>query len=381
MILEDQEGAPGGVYRFVVSLVDRAGKRTPLSPGWRDWWDVSWSAAAREVFFVGSRGDEYALHAVSLTGRERLVARMPGEFRLHDVDPRGRLLLERRFPGSRVVAMAPGESRERDLSWLDHTVLADLSADGRQLLLVEYGGSPGATPTIYLRKMDGSPAVRLSDDEAGALSPDNRFVLAFPAEADSPDRLVLIPTGAGERRELRAGSLRFPVHGAWFPDGRRIAVVGSQEGRRGRRLFIWDIEASAPPRPLSPEGDVGCPVVSPDGRFVVVCNATGLVLHPVDGGESRPVLGGAASDEPLRWSADGRWLYVRRGSGGPWSMPAWIDRIEVATGTRQPWRELMPGDATGVYGIRTVRVTPDGKSYAYHFVASIGSLYLAEGLR
>ena len=147
VILEDQERVPGGAYRFVLSLVDRAGKRTVLSPDWRDWWDVSWSPAAREVFFAGYRDDEYALHAVSLAGRERLVERIPGDFALHDVDPRGRFLLERRVRRSSVVALPPGEPRERDLSWLDSTTLADLSADGRQVLLVEYGGSPGATPS------------------------------------------------------------------------------------------------------------------------------------------------------------------------------------------------------------------------------------------
>ncbi len=110
---------------------------------------------------------------------------------------------------------------------------------------------------------------------------------------------------------------------------------------------------------------------------------------PEDATATHALAGGAANDEPLRWSGDGRWLYVRRGSGGPgnlpagfqWSLPARIDRIEVAAGTRQPWKELMPGDAAGVYGIRTVRVTPDGKSYAYHFISSMGSLYVAEGLK
>ena len=41
----------------------------------------------------------------------------------------------------------------------------------------------------------------------------------------------------------------------------------------------------------------------------------------------------------------------------------------------------MPGDPAGVGGIGGVLVTPDGKSYAYSFSSSIGSLYLAEGLR
>jgi hypothetical protein len=62
-------------------------------------------------------------------------------------------------------------------------------------------------------------------------------------------------------------------------------------------------------------------------------------------------------------------------------MPAWIDRIEIATGTRQPWKDLMPGDLAGVDGVENVLVTPDGKSYAYTFGSSIGSLYLVDGLR
>jgi hypothetical protein len=109
----------------------------------------------------------------------------------------------------------------------------------------------------------------------------------------------------------------------------------------------------------------------------------GLMLYPVDGGAARSVPGGAENDEPLRWSGDGRWLYVRRGSGtpGPEAISAWVDRIGIPTGTRQPWRELVPADPTGVSGIGPVRITPDGKSYAYSLNSSIGSLYLAEGLR
>jgi hypothetical protein len=62
-------------------------------------------------------------------------------------------------------------------------------------------------------------------------------------------------------------------------------------------------------------------------------------------------------------------------------LPAWIDRIEIATGRREVWKELMPADPTGVLGIGRAFVTPDGESYAYHFASSVGRLYLAEGLR
>jgi hypothetical protein len=62
-------------------------------------------------------------------------------------------------------------------------------------------------------------------------------------------------------------------------------------------------------------------------------------------------------------------------------MPSGIDRIEIASGVRQAWKDLMPSDPSGVLGVWRVFVTPDGSSYAYQFGSSVGRLYLAEGLR
>jgi len=383
-ILEGEQIAEGR-YRSVVSLIDRAGKKTTLSRDWKLWWNLSWSTATREVLFAARREDDFALHAVSLAGGERLVARIPGDFELHDVDPRGRLLLEQRFRRGNVAGVPPGESRERDLSWLDFTFAEDLSVDGRQLVLGGWSPISAGTEGTYLRSTDGSTAVRLGDENGLSLSPDGRFVLALPTEQDQSDHLVLVPTGAGERRELRHDPLLFTEEDtAWFPDGKRIAVVGGQQ-RRGRKgLFVWDIEPGAAPRRLSPEGDLRWPVVSPDGRWVAVkAEAAGVQVCPVDGGPARPLAGATTEDIPIRWSGDGRWLYVQRADVRLqlWSMPEWIDRIEITTGGRQAWKELMPADPAGVFGVGRAFVTPDGQSYAYNFLSSVGRLYLAEGLR
>jgi hypothetical protein len=331
---------------------------------------------------VASQQDDQMLRAVSLGGRQRQVARLPADLAVLDVDPQGRLLLERRLRRTSVVALLPGETRERDLSLLDTTEVVDLSADSRLLVLGEEGSSPG-TDVTYLRKTDGSPAVRLGDDMALSLSPDGRSVLAFPGYQMVRDHLILVPTGAGARRELRDPSIReFAEVAAWFPDGRRIACVGAPTGKKAMRVFVWDIESGAPPRPLSPEGSEGGPV-SPDGRWVAGHDASGgLVLYAVDGAPARRLGGGAASDMLMRWSGDGRWIYVRTGHRWHHSeAQASIERIEVATGKREPWKVLMPPDPAGVHSIGSVQVTPDGKGYAYSVRASIGSLYLAEGLR
>jgi hypothetical protein len=383
-ILEAVEIGQGRV-RFVVSTVDRAGQKTVLSPGWRSWWNLSWSAATRELLFADRREDDFALHAVSLSGRERVVAQIPGDFAVHDVDARGRLLIEQRFTRGQVAGVPAGESRERDLSWLDYAGLMDLSADGRQLVLGGWSRVSAGTEGTYLRKTEGSGAMRLGDENGLSLSPDGRFVLALPNEQFYSDHLVLVPTGAGERRELRHAPLRFSEEDtAWFPDGKRIAVTSGEASRAERRVYVWEIEPGALPRALPLEGELSSPVVSADGRFVAVAaGAAGVQLCPVDRGPARRLPGATESDIPIRWSDDGRWLYVQRGSVAPAlrRMSSWIDRIEVATGARQSWRELMPADPTGVLGIGRAFITPDGESYAYHFGSSVGRLYLAEGLR
>jgi hypothetical protein len=379
---EAQEAGVGS-YRFSLLLLGSSGQKTVLSGGWTESPYLTWSQATREILFVASRmGEEAGLQAVSLAGRARLVARLPGDFDQHDIDLQGRLLLEQRSERGRLAGRLPGESQERELSWSQDGEPHDLSADGRRLLVTAYRGPHGDDHDLILQSLDGSPAVRLGEYYGCSLSPDGRWALAFPSAHYSSDHLVLVPTGAGEPRELRSALIPSFLRAAWFPDGKRIAVVTAEERNR-RRLFLWDIEMSAPPRALSPEGEIGRPVVSPDGRSIVASVAgTGLVLYPVDGGPGAPVRGGAAPDEPLRWTSDGRWLFVRRTpSLHANAARVWIDRIEMATGKRDAWRELTPSDPAGVHAIWTVHITPDGKSYVYAFDSTLGALYLAEGLR
>ena len=150
----------GGARPFVVSLIDPQGNRTVLSAGWAEWSPLSWSSATGEIFFPGITEGEFALQALSPTGRLRLVARVPGDFQLHDVDRNGRILLARSFPRGGVMALPPGETQERDLSWLDFSFAADLSADGRQLLINDIGGGltgRGGDISAEDRRLSGRP--------------------------------------------------------------------------------------------------------------------------------------------------------------------------------------------------------------------------------
>jgi hypothetical protein len=90
------------------------------------------------------------------------------------------------------------------------------------------------------------------------------------------------------------------------------------------------------------------------------------------------VHGLSASDQPLQWASDGRALLIRR--AGP-VLPVRVDRLELLTGARAPWRELGPVDPAGVGHIGDVVITRDGGSYVYNCQRTLSELYLAEGLR
>ena len=95
----------------------------------------------------------------------------------------------------------------------------------------------------------------------------------------------------------------------------------------------------------------------------------------------RPLQGYIDGDVLLQWSADGRSLFIREAG----NLVLRIDRLDIATGDRRFWKELVPPDPTVVIDIGSdpgqVRISADGKSYAYTYWTFEGELYLAQGLK
>ncbi len=257
-------------------------------------------------------------------------------------------------------------------------VAADLSADAKTLLFDEEGEAGGANYTVYVRKSDRSPAVRLGEGNALALSPDGRWALSIIPVPNSP--FHLLPTGTGDRKELALGGVSPEQAAAWMPDGKSIVFAGSESGH-GPRLWVQSIDGGKP-RAITPEGiSAALPgfAVSPDGRLVAAIGQDRkAMLFPLDGvAAPRPIPGLEAREFPLRFAPDGRSLYVwRRGD-----VPARITRVDIETGRREEWKDLLPADPAGVERISNVLVTPDGKSYAYCYARLLSDLFVVEGLR
>jgi dipeptidyl aminopeptidase/acylaminoacyl peptidase len=291
-----------------VALVDLAGRKTSLSAGWYSVQGLAWSPDGGELWFTASENSKArSLHAVDLRGRARIVARVPGGLTIQDVAGDGRVLLTRDSVRSEIAGFFAGEARERALSWLDGSLVEHLSADGRTLLFSEIGEAGGAGYGAYVRATDGSAAVRLGAGMPLELSPDGSFALTL--RRTPRQHLVLLPTGPGEPRSLPPHGLSDILAALWFPDGARVVVNGAEPGR-GLRSYVQDLEDGAL-RPGTPEG-VWAQLVSPDGTLLATTGGQRLALHPLDGGEARPVAGALPGDRAAQWSPDGRALYVFR---------------------------------------------------------------------
>ncbi len=356
------------------AVLDLQGNVRILSAGWSSTQGVAWSPNGREVLFTAFRTEAArCLFAVTLEGDLRPVFQTPGHLIVQDVSKGGDILLVHGHERLRMQYVGPGDTKPRDLSWLDWTLVRDITPDGKTLIFDETGVGGGENHSVYMRDVDGSPAVRLGDGMVPRLSPDGQWVLATLDDPSHPT--FLLPIGAGETRSLPTKGLSCH-YGAWFPDGKRICVTAS-EGKGGLRLYVIDVESGAH-RAISEEGIRPADVlVTQDGRHVAAWGPSGkFTFYPVDGGTPRPVDGIGGKDRAIALSGDGTAIYsFTRGV-----LPAPVFRVDIESGAREQVREISPSDPTGVGGITIARMTPDASAIAYSFPQGLGDLYVIEGL-
>jgi len=356
-------------------VMDTAGHRKVLEKDWSEMLDLAWSPRSDEIWFTGSKSSgQRSLYAVNLDdGQRRPLLEVPGNVVLKDVFRDGRVLLVRENIRRELNGIVEGEAKVRDFSWFDWTNVSDVSRDGKRFLFYEAGIGGGKDFSLFLRKTDGSPPVLLGPGYQASLSPDGKWVLANSAHP--PAQLFLYPIGAGETRQLTRDQIDHTGFG-WLPDGKHIIFSGVEPGHAGR-LFLMDLENGSA-KAISPQGYIYVWQVSPDGKYAFTnCPDFKACLFPLEGGEPRRIPGLKRDDAPVQWSEDGRSIYSSRFG----ALPSAVERVDIATGKRTPWKTLAPADLAGVHGISQVTMTRDGRVCLYSYLRTFSDLYLVQRVK
>ena len=350
----------------IVTVIDRDGKKKPLSEAYPDVRGLAWSPSGKEIWY----SENNHLWAVTLDGRRRLAWTNPGHFRLLDISRDGRVLFAQENRRRGIAGLFPGHTGEVDLSWQDWSTLTRISPDGKWIYFSEEADGGGAIYSAYMRATDGSPAIRLGEGCPYGLSPDGKWVASVVP--GRPQRLMLLPTGVGEAKNISQPGFDYDIV-FWMLDGKRFLIQGREPGKR-TRVYVQSV-TGGPLTAVTPEGtDLG---FDPNPNGPVARNGDTLTLFPFDGGPPRTskavlppmilpqvlqsgtsVIGAVKAEVPLK-------LY----------------RFDATTGKKEPWKEFVPSDRAGVYGVGPYDITPDGKYYAYSYVRDLSDLYIVEGLK
>ncbi|MGA8492239.1 MAG: protein kinase [Terriglobales bacterium] len=363
--------------RGTAIILRSTGEKVAASPLYESAQGLAWSASGDEVW-ISSPLESGEIHALKVSGKIREPLAVPGRLHLEDISVRGQLLVEQGIARRGIVLSSSNGHSERDLSWLDFGYLRDISRDGKTILFEEEG-SESQNYQIFVRDVDGSPAVPIGEGYGLAISRDKHWALGEKL-TEPNDEIWLLPVGPGEARRMTPANLSPFVAASFLSDSKRIVYVAAEDGHRPR-TWLQDIDSSNP-RPITPEGTTGF-VVSPDDQWLITGkrimagvfrNAT---LSPIGSGDTEDVRGLKPNEIVLGWTNDNQ-LYVATVANGLTSLH--IDKLNPHTGARTAWRDLAMPPIGGIIPDPPI-ITPDGDTYGYDYSLRLSDLYTVSGVR
>jgi dipeptidyl aminopeptidase/acylaminoacyl peptidase len=219
-------------------------------------------------------------------------------------------------------AVAPGTGR------VAFTVLA-VNSDLWRLPVSPATGQPTGQPEALI--------ATTREDSRGAWSQDGRLV-AFNSDRLRDMNIWIHDVATGRDRQLTRGP-GGDYQPNWSPDGTRIAFFSARSGTND----IWTVDvATGALTPLAATSAMETnPSFSPDERRIAYqSDRTGRLeawLVEADGSGAHQLTSVGVTGHFMRWSDDGRFLFVRSEAG---TRERPVLRVDVATGVTEP---ALPG--------------------------------------
>jgi Tol biopolymer transport system component len=343
----------------LLMVTDGSGGAETWSPDFDELLGIAWDPEGKSVLITGSlRGSLDFVWRARRGRAPELVYAAPGNLLLADLDREGRALVIQTDWRQEIEVVTP-DGKQQSLEWLDWGILSAVSRDGSKVLMAENGKGAIGGSILLLRDIAQPAPVRLGEGAPIALSPDGRWAVTRELGEVNPN-LVLIPTGPGEPRKLPPSGLAWIERGSFFPDGRRLALIGAKTQGGPTGLFVQDLKTGET-RAASPEGAGDAVLVSADGERLAASGPDGTVTaYSLDGKEAFRVERWGSNYRVAGWLDDGSLVAFQ-----PFDLPSRLERYDPKTRSVSLVRMLAPIDPAGVAGIIRVRVTPDGKTIAF----------------
>ena len=367
--------------RGAVAVIDLSGHRRKISKDYESVQGLAWSADGREIWYTAAEsGVGRSLYAITPSGAERILSKVPGTLTLRDVSKSGLALLTHDNVRKGIMGLGPGQTKERELSWLEWSLPYDLSrgrhdaslqragaGDRRQLCrLHSKDGRLAGRPTRRRDSPEALPRRQVGDRksaEAGRAAdapPDGDR--PTPRPADGKSRPVRQRRLASRQPPLRFRRQRARQHETRFSPGhRRGRAAGRHERHRDSRVRPFRRRKVA---------------LHPRRRQASRSRTRSTGGRPCP--RSRTSISRVSADlQPFGGSGDGRFVFFRDQG----KIPVSLFRVDIATGKKELMRELSPGDPAGLQGIGQIHLSADGRYYAYGYTRALSDLYAVDGLK
>ncbi|MGZ4822166.1 MAG: protein kinase domain-containing protein [Terriglobales bacterium] len=356
-----------------IALADRQGKVQRLTPYYPTGRSLCWTPDGKEIWYTASlQGEDPGMYAVTLAGKQRTVLQSPTELVIEDISATGRVLLESvRFQIEMGIKRS-NDTRPRDLE--NSVDIGAMSPNGEWVVFNRFKGTDYET---YVRKSDGTAAIKLGQGYGSGITSDGSMVAAL--QNSQLQKLFLYPTGAGDPKVVDLGELTaafgtFENDVTFSHDG-HYALYSAFDPKQQIRDYLLDMR-DGKLRPVTPVG-TRAGKLSPDGTRVATFDIAGqkFVMVDVASGKVSDIPGLEKEDEVLGWNLDSHMLIV-------WNqdLPARISLLDVASGRRQLVQMVEPLAMQGSMYARMV-TSADGKTAAYRHRRGLYAIYIADGLQ
>jgi Tol biopolymer transport system component len=362
-----------------IAVIDLSGNKKELTKRWSSARGLAWHG--NEIYFTASvTGPARALFAVTLDGRQRSVAASPGSMILFDVAKDGRALFTQNDERMEMAVVGVhDDAPPRALGWLDWSLVTDITPDGKTVVFGESGEGEKAAYGTYIRKTDGSPAIRLGDGGAGALSPDGKWVASPDGYGAGMPGVNILPVGVGQPRHLADADIRGLTLN-WTADSK--SVIYTHMEKDGHFCVYSESIDGTNRKPITPPDESYGPArggVSPDGKFLLALRYADqtMMLIPLDGsGAPRPVPAIHEGEYARHWSSDGKSVFLQ--TRGDIQTGSEVIKLDLATGKREVIKTILPADRAGFAGNDGELVSSDGSTIAFSYSRTLSTLYVLE---